>query len=288
MTAPDPELTTDGARSTLRVRRRYDHPVERVWRAVTTPVNLATWFPSPVELDLREGGEIRFTAFDGPEATGTVTAVDEPHRFAFTWGEDRFLFELAADGDATLFTLTQAFDDHAGAASFAAGWTACLGLLADVLDERDPRPPGRMIDEHERLVTVFGLDEPTVTREGDHWRATFERQLTCPAETAWDLFFGGQRPPAVGEEFRPYAAPTVVLGIVTELDPLDSFAFKTAPDEPGDEVRLHFGTGTGHGARLILEVSGTTAAELAPAVDQWGRGAVEEIARRGAELAKSG
>lgn len=288
MTAPDPELTTEGARSALRVRRRYDHPVERVWRAVTTPANLEAWFPSPVEFDLREGGEIRFTAFEGAEATGTVTVVDEPHRFGFTWAEDRFSFELAPDGDGTLFTLTQTFDDRAGAASFAAGWTACLGILADVLDEREPRSPGRMIDEHERLVGVFGLDEPTVTRDGDHWLARFERQLTCPAATAWDLFFGGEEPPSVGEEFRPYAAPTVVLGTVTELDALNSFAFTTAPGEPGDEVRLHFGAGTGHGARLILEVSGTAAAELGPAIDQWGRGAVEEIARRGAELALKG
>ena len=74
----DQFLTLDG-RPTVRVERRYAHPIEKVWRAVTMPEHLGLWFPSPVEVDLRPGGAIRFGAFTGTQgAAGTVEAVDAP------------------------------------------------------------------------------------------------------------------------------------------------------------------------------------------------------------------
>ena len=44
----------------VRFERRYPHPVERVWRAVTEPEQLAHWFPNTVEVDRREGGRMHF------------------------------------------------------------------------------------------------------------------------------------------------------------------------------------------------------------------------------------
>ena len=49
----DQFLTLD-ERPTVRVERRYPHPIGKVWRAVTTP-DLGQWFPSEVDLDLRPG-----------------------------------------------------------------------------------------------------------------------------------------------------------------------------------------------------------------------------------------
>ena len=60
----DQFLTLDG-RPSVRVEREYPHPIEKVWRAVTTPEHLGQWFPSPVEIDLRPGGQVRFGAFSG-------------------------------------------------------------------------------------------------------------------------------------------------------------------------------------------------------------------------------
>ena len=45
----------------VRFERVYPHPVERVWRSITVPEEMASWFPSTVEVDLREGGAMRFT-----------------------------------------------------------------------------------------------------------------------------------------------------------------------------------------------------------------------------------
>jgi uncharacterized protein YndB with AHSA1/START domain len=41
-------LTTIDGRPALRLERRLPHAVERVWRAVTEPAELAQWFVAPV------------------------------------------------------------------------------------------------------------------------------------------------------------------------------------------------------------------------------------------------
>src|SRR3954452_25514789 len=121
----DQFLTREG-RPTVRVERTYPHPIEKVWRAVTTPEHLGQWFPSPVEVDLRPGGTMHFSAFDGAHAArGTVEVVDAPRRLTFTWGTDRLTFELAPTADGTTFTLIHSFDDRFGSPSFATGWDVC-------------------------------------------------------------------------------------------------------------------------------------------------------------------
>jgi uncharacterized protein YndB with AHSA1/START domain len=288
----DPELIENGSRPAVRVMREFDHPIERVWRAVTSPEHLARWFPSDVEIDLVPGSEIRFGSFEGASAHGQVLEVDPPHRLVFSWDTDRLEFDLKANDSGTTFALTHVFDDRAGAASFATGWEMCLTALADLLADQPPRPSSRGTDRHEELVIRFGLDRPQVTHSPAGWQVRFERQLVCPAEVAWNLFFGvdpvtGEQrlAPRVGEQFHPYAVPEVDLGTVTEVDPPRVFAFETAPDEPGDMVRLELTAGTGHGARLILDVSGRVASELEPAIDQWGDGAISAIARQAVRLA---
>ena len=83
----DQFLTVDG-RPTVRVERRYPHPIDKVWRAVTTPEHLGQWFPSPVDIDLRPGGSMRFGAFgDSGAATGTVESVDAPRLLAVHLGQ---------------------------------------------------------------------------------------------------------------------------------------------------------------------------------------------------------
>jgi uncharacterized protein YndB with AHSA1/START domain len=292
----DDLLFTDEDRPTVRVERRYPHPVEKVWRAVTAPEHLGAWFPSPVELDLRPGGEMRFPAFAGQAAaTGTVETVEPPSRLAFTWGTDRMSFELAPDGDGTRFALTHTFDDRVGAASFATGWEMCLAGLRHLLAGEPLPPPDRGIARHEELVHEFGLDRPEVTESGDGWTMRYERQLTCPAQVAWDMWFGTdqvtgeqRRSPAVGEPLTPYMAPDVVLGTMTATEEPHLLAFDVAPTGgPGEHVRVELTEGTGHGARVVLTVSGSDPAERDAAVEQWGGGAVGHLASEAARWALS-
>lgn len=288
----DQFLELDG-RPTVRVERHYPHEIDRVWRAVTEPEHLGQWFPSPVELELQPGGEMRFGAFEGPSATGTVEVVDAPRRLTFTWGTDRLTFELAADGDSTTLTLTHSFDDRYGAASFATGWDQCLVGLRCVLAAEPLPPPDRGIARHEELVHEFDLDRPEVTESDGGWTVRVERQLTCPAEVAWDLWFGKDRDtgaqrsaPAVGEALTPYMAPDVVIGTMTEVDLHRVLGFDVAPTGgPGDHVRVELTEGTGHGARITLTVTGTDPGERDAAADVWGARAVGHLAASAAEWA---
>jgi uncharacterized protein YndB with AHSA1/START domain len=291
----DQFVMLDG-RPTVRVARHYPHPIEKVWRAVTTPEHLGQWFPSPVEVDLRPGGAMRFRAFDGePAGTGVVEAVDAPRRLTFTWGTDRLVFDLAAEGDGTTFTLTHSFDDRYGAPSFATGWDQCLAGLRCMLAGQPLPAPDRGIARHEQLVHEFGLDRPEVEESDGRWTVRVERQLTCPAEVAWDLWFGkdihtGEQrsAPPVGEPLSPYMAPEVVIGTMTEVEPPRVLAFDVAPTGgPGDHVRVELAAGTGHGARITLTVTGRDVADRDAAAEMWGVGAVGQLAASAAEWASA-
>lgn len=290
---PRDALVTRDGRPAVRVERRFPHPVEKVWRAVSRAEHLSSWFPSPVEIDLRRGGSLRFSAFAGDVAEhGQVLAVEPPHRLEFSWGGDRMVLELRAVKDGTALTLLHVFDDRAGSASFATGWNGCMVGLRHVLADEAVPTADRGVQRHEDLVAEFGLDRPTVEQTATGWRIRFERQLTCPAERAWDLFLGvdqrtgeQRRAPAIGEPLTPNAAPELVLGTVTELTEHRLLAFVTAAGGPGDHVRVELTEGTGHGARLIVTVTGTEAAQRDDAIEQWGAGAVEHVAREAARVA---
>ena len=89
MTATDPdrepELHDLDGGTDIVVRRRYPHPIDRVWRAVTEAEHLAAWFPGAPEFELRVGGRVRFAEFAGdPAEYGEVLALDPPRLLRFT------------------------------------------------------------------------------------------------------------------------------------------------------------------------------------------------------------
>ena len=195
--------------------------------------------------------------------------------------------------DGTTFSLTHSFDDRYGAASFATGWEFCLAGLRSVLAGDPLPPPDRGVARHEELVHEFGLDRPEMAETDGRWTVRVERQLTCPAEVAWDLWFGRDRDtgeqrsaPAVGQPLTPYMAPDVVIGTMTEVDLHRVLAFDVAPTGgPGEHLRLEFADGTGHGVRVILTVTGTDPGERDAAAEMWGTSAIGHLAASAAAWA---
>jgi len=117
-------LQTIDGRPALRFERRLAHPIERVWRAVTEPAELACWFVAPVPWK-PELGE----TFEGGGARGEITALQEPRLLAWTWGEERYSFELEAADAGCLLVFTHVFDHRTRAAQTAAGWEAYFSRL---------------------------------------------------------------------------------------------------------------------------------------------------------------
>ena len=148
--------TIDGTPA-VRFERVYPHAVERVWRMITVPKEMAAWFPSTVEVDLREGGEMSFSfpEHEVEPMTGRVLELDPPRVFAFLWGEDVLRLELAPSGGGCRLTLTQELRSTDEAARNAAGWHVCLDRLGG--EETDWEP---LYEEYRRRGLPAGAEIP--------------------------------------------------------------------------------------------------------------------------------
>jgi uncharacterized protein YndB with AHSA1/START domain len=151
-------LEYDG-RPAVRFQRRFPHPVERVWQAITSPDELAMWFPSRVDLEPRVGGTIRFSGDPNvASSTGTVLSFEPPHRLGFSWGDDELQFSVEPDGDsACILTLINVLSERDAAARNAAGWSVCLGEL-------------------DTLMSTGRADGPHADK-GKSWRAYYEEAV---------------------------------------------------------------------------------------------------------------
>ncbi|MEU7878298.1 SRPBCC family protein [Microbispora bryophytorum] len=281
-------------RPSLRMERRLAHSPEKVWPAITEPDRLGRWFPfTVVELDLRVGGKITLDG-GGMTMDAEITELDPPRLFAFLQhaprempreGDNLLRFELLPDGDGCLLVFTQVFHDRPAAASYASGWQVCLDVMEAIVGGRPAeRPEGNFAHLHEAYVEAFGLAEGAAERlperlgeqpgeqPGGGWRVRFERQLTRPVEEVWtaagapDATPGAPAPAALGE------------GIVTAVGkPAAGLPAYVESGEQGRRVRWELSRGTGHGARLVVAVTGLP--DPAGPLQAW-RDRIETLARR--------
>jgi uncharacterized protein YndB with AHSA1/START domain len=138
---------------TIEFVRTYPHPIERVWKAVTDPAEVAIWFIPPTVWDLRLGGAYRFhsDAFAGP-----IQVFEPPRRIRFAGAGEGgawpgpgayFEFELEpVDGGTRLRYLQHATpgvpDPEEPDEGFASpgrpgalgGWHAAFDELGELLD----------------------------------------------------------------------------------------------------------------------------------------------------------
>lgn len=165
----------------------------RVWRAVTDPAEVGTWFAEECELDLRPGGE----GWLGWRAHGRfhvrVEAVEEPRRFAWRWARDpgarvddgpstlvEYEIELRPGGGTVLRVRESGFEAPEDRAGNVHGWIGCFTrLLGHVADEpwqagiartdtfrASPDEVWRAFAEPARFAAWFGGQEPVEPREG--------------------------------------------------------------------------------------------------------------------------
>ena len=73
-----------------RIERTIDlvQPPQRVWEALTSAEGLGAWFGHRATVDLRPGGtaSVEWDEENGSKATMTISVVEPPTRFAWTWG----------------------------------------------------------------------------------------------------------------------------------------------------------------------------------------------------------
>lgn len=107
---------------------------EEVWEALTDEDALSEWLAPEVELEPREGGELRCRYEDGEERHGEVELVEEAERLAFRWwregaGQSRVELTVEAVADGTRLTVIESQLDPEAPSLLATGWSAALGRL---------------------------------------------------------------------------------------------------------------------------------------------------------------
>lgn len=181
-------MTND--RPALRLERHLSHPPERVFRAVTDPAELERWFVAPVPWK-PELGE----TFETFGATGEITELEEPRVLAWTWGRERYRFEITPEGDGgSVLVFTHVYDPSLGPGEqHEAGWQAYFARLDAHLDggylseeeahgalledgpslrlvrtlQHSPERVWRAITEPDELAHWFPSGEPLEVTESD-------------------------------------------------------------------------------------------------------------------------
>jgi uncharacterized protein YndB with AHSA1/START domain len=130
-------LEPAASRWRLRFTRRLAHAPDKVWRAILEPAHRDTWFPQRIEGDWRVGAPLRFLSEHG-DFDGEVLAFEPPSLVEFRWGTDTIRLQVAPDGQGSVLTLADTFDELGKAARDAAGWHVCLDALEATLDGITP------------------------------------------------------------------------------------------------------------------------------------------------------
>jgi uncharacterized protein YndB with AHSA1/START domain len=156
---------------TVRLERLLPGPIERVWSYLTDSEKRGKWFASG-PMELRAGGKLefhfrnselpgsgpppeRFQQYEGMVSKGTVTRCEPPHVLSFTWSEEEgdnseVTFELSDKEGQVLMILThRRLRNRKELVSVASGWHVHAGVLADLLNEREPKPFWESVDRME-------------------------------------------------------------------------------------------------------------------------------------------
>jgi uncharacterized protein YndB with AHSA1/START domain len=153
--------------STLRFERLLPGPVERVWAYLVESEKRARWLAGG-EFELRVGGKIELVFendklseesrdFGTKRFEGRITKLEPMRLLAHSWdwdGKDsEVVYELAPRGKDVLLTIQHRLPADGGInRGVAGGWATHVGILADLLEGKKPRP---FWSTHEREMKAF-------------------------------------------------------------------------------------------------------------------------------------
>lgn len=191
--------------------RVFEHPVEKVWNAITKPEELKFWF-TDIEMDFRIGGKMTVIFRDEAKSRseGEIIEIDPPHRFVWSWETELAVWELQAlDSRSTQLVFTYSKLDETYATSAPAGFHWFLDKLKERLNGSEKQYPfGAQDDPEQQKLNVHYAahiynaypeavkDKPVVVSQT--LRAPIERvwrALTDPRQMKeWYFHVDGFRP----------------------------------------------------------------------------------------------
>ena len=127
-------------------------PVEVVWRTITEPELIRTWFSDVADLEARPGavGTLTFRAdTDDPHVVDiTVVAADRPHRFSYRW--------CYPPGERATATQLDARDLHARRRTATNGPACALSSPASTELDWPDDDKQKFVDDHRHGWQVQG------------------------------------------------------------------------------------------------------------------------------------
>lgn len=164
-------IEKDGEKWTLVLVRELRHSPEKVWRALTDPVQLREWAPFDADGNLgATGAKVKLTTIGAPAPHVTetkVTRADAPRMLEYNWGGFDMRWELEATSGGTRLTLWTNIDRRFIAMG-AAGWHICFDVLDRFLGDH---PVGRIVGPEamkfgwQRLNAEYAKELGVETRE---------------------------------------------------------------------------------------------------------------------------
>ena len=174
--------------------------LDEAFALVTQPERLRRWQTVSARIDLRAGGDFRWTVTPGNIAVGTVREVEPGRRIVLGWGWEGGAMGLEPDASTVTITLTPAGDGtevtlvHEGlteeqAAGHAEGWEHFLERLERLATTGDAGPDEwaaapENLDELTAAEATLAVLQPILRGLTDEDR---ERQTPCADYTGHQL-----------------------------------------------------------------------------------------------------
>jgi uncharacterized protein YndB with AHSA1/START domain len=125
---------------TVTFERRSRYSPSRLWRAITSPDEVAAWMSGPAKIDLRVGGEyvVDFHGDGKDGLDGLVVRVEAERKLGYVWGWSYHEWVIEEDGDGCRYTFVHNGQadrgEDADEEGLPAGWHVFFDGLDDHLD----------------------------------------------------------------------------------------------------------------------------------------------------------
>ena len=165
MTLSETDIDLNRQESTLRLRRHFACPPDRLWKALIDDELMSAWYPTAVTIEPKVGGRMTLTFPGGEPEEGTVVDYEPEHRLGFEGGGVRVDITLRPTDDGTELDFTTGVPDIDHSASLAAGYDLSLDQLnvlltngPEAVTRTEMPPPADLV---ERYATTYGLPTDT-------------------------------------------------------------------------------------------------------------------------------